>query len=143
MSLIYLIEKSNLTDAEKKIARRICATRGKNTGNLRTSKPPIKRIEHENPLGYYPIWEIKNGEAAFVWRHVAFMISENHRHHCMPVMAFCDLTDGVQKEDGAWIKRSREEQKEYEKKLMDLAGKIVDLVNPLRWNGVRRWAGLI
>ena len=42
-------------------------------GTLRSSKP-------------------RDGNAAYVWRMVAFQISSNYRHHCMPVTADFGVT---------------------------------------------------
>ncbi len=35
----------------------------------------------------------KDGAAAYVWRHVAFSLSTNPQHHCMPVTADFGITE--------------------------------------------------
>ena len=68
-----------MTKEEWQITKRIVATRGKNKGLLRASKPPVDK---ENPI---------TGKAAYVWRLVAFMASPMPAHSCMPVCADWDL----------------------------------------------------
>lgn len=69
-----------MTKEEYHITKRLVATRGKNKGLLRASKPPV-----DNDL------DPESGKAAYVWRMVAFMASPMPAHRCMPVCAEFDL----------------------------------------------------
>ena len=68
-----------MTKEEWDITKRITATRGKNKGLLRASKPPVDKADPTS------------GKAAYVWRMVAFMTSPIPAHSCMPVCADFDL----------------------------------------------------
>lgn len=90
------------------IVRRIVATKGKNKGRLRASKPKVQN--EVDPL---------SGKAAYVWRMVCFMASPNPQHSCMPVTADWDLP--IYDEDESWLadasegaKRRREMCKELD-----------------------------
>lgn len=89
-----------MTKEEFDITKRLVATRGKNKGLLRASKPPVSKAD---PL---------SGKAAYVWRMVAFMSSPNPAHSCMPVCAEFDLPG------------ERSERKELVKELDALVDKI-------------------
>ena len=68
-----------MTKEEWDITKRLVATRGKNKGLLRASKPKVDKAD--------PV----SGKAAYVWRMVAFMTSPIPAHSCMPVCADFDL----------------------------------------------------
>jgi hypothetical protein len=95
---------------------------------LRASKPKINyKIIEKNGLKYrYPD---KSGEAAYVWRMVAFMASPKGQHHCMPIMAFTDLPE----------KADWDEAKKYEQEMMTVADKIVNGINVRQLHGIHRW----
>ena len=69
---------------------------------------------------------------ALVWRMVAFFASPNPRHHHMPVMASLEAE--------AYMTGSWEERQAEVSRLIDLANRIVDAVEPTEWHGVARWA---
>ncbi len=84
-------------------------------GTLRASKPTVKRDS-----------EI-TGSAAYVWRMVAFQVSPNPKHQCMPVCATFDLMGEY-------------EHRKYLAEELDLIVKeIVDAVPPQEWHGIIRW----
>lgn len=124
--------KDTLTSQEYALVERIVIARNGYT-TLRASKPKVERTVpvaskyHSTPT-MYPSEE--SGRAAYLWRMVAFLISPIPQHSCMPVMAFCDLPH---RED--W-----DERRGIEKEMDALADKVVDVVKPRDWNGVRRWA---
>jgi hypothetical protein len=80
-----------------------------NKGALRASKPR------------------DDGEAAYVWRMTAFLISPISQHQCMPVTADWD------------IKASYAERREITKRLDKVVDAIVDGVPKTQWHGVTRW----
>jgi len=129
------VDLSVLTDAERELAEGIVATRGKNAGRLRASKPPVERVrstETYGKHGFYHRWQIKGGETAYVWRMVAFYISPINQHHCMPVMADCDLPAD-----------DFDERMALAKELDKVVDKIVNTVPVEQWHGVARWRGLV
>ena len=69
-----------------------------------------------------------SGDAQYVWRMVAFVVSPRPEHHCMPMMADCYI-DG----DYATRKRRRVE-------LDEIVDRIVDVVPVHDWHGTQRWA---
>ena len=105
------ILSANLSETDLNIAKHII---GRN-GALRSSKP-------------------KHGEAAYVWRMVAFSISTNPQHHCMPMGADFDID--IKDANGRWdIKAVRNRTKELDV----LVNSIVNNVPKSQWNGVIRW----
>lgn len=122
MPQINLAEIS-LSDVDRKIAEKILRS-----GKLRASKP-------------------KDGEAQYVWRLVAFMISPVPAHHCMPtthdfgvmdiapkVTKFCKYRNkDVNETDMEWV---RNRCKELDK----IVDAIVDSVKVQNRHGVNRWA---
>lgn len=70
----------------------------------------------------------KSGDAQYVWRLVAFHVSANPRHQCMPVTA--DFYLGC----GSWA-----ETRARSKELDSLVDEIVDAVPMSEWYGARRW----
>ncbi len=129
----------DLTADERELADRILATRGVNKGKLRASKPKIKYHTGYRTTTLSSGREITTktrtpeevtGKAAYLWRMVAFEVSPDRRHSCMPVMAFCDLPD----------RESREERCELENELNALAAKICDTIHPADRHGLKRWA---
>lgn len=108
------IDASDLSTEEKNIAQAIVG-RG---GCLRSSKPT------------------KNGDAAYVWRMVAFYISPQSQHHCIPMTADFDIR-ALDPVTGKWSsKLARERAKELDK----IVDQIVDHTPKLRQHGVMRWA---
>jgi hypothetical protein len=83
------------------------------TGTLRSDKP-------------------KDGRAAYVWRMVAFQVSPNPQHHCMPVTA--DF--GINCKDYT-------ERRAITDKLDELVKRIVDGIPMSQWHGVHAWKGLV
>lgn len=66
--------------------------------------------------------------AAYVWRMVAFYVSPNSQHHCIPTTCFWWLPKGS---DGKVMQR-----------LNGLVDKITATVPRQEWWGVRAWSGL-
>ena len=67
------LDALTLDEAERSLAEKIIATKGKNKGCLRAAKPS------------------NAGDAAYVWRMVAFQVSPIPQHHCLPVCADFDI----------------------------------------------------
>lgn len=100
------------------------------TGALRASKPPLpRRVATADGYDYATAADGRKGMTAYVWRWVAFFVSPISQHHCMPVMAFCDLPGEYGDDQRALMKR-----------LDTLANAVVDTVKASEWHGVRRWA---
>lgn len=100
------------------------------TGALRASKPPLpRRVATADGYDYATAADGRKGMTAYVWRMVAFLISPIAAHHCMPVMAFCDLPGEYGDDQRALMRR-----------LDALADTVVDTVKTSEWHGVRRWA---
>jgi len=126
----------HLTPEERKIAQGIVASRGKNKGRLRASKPKVERhiarYEHYDlPSGPYesPVYEPDRdqGETAYVWRMVAFAVSPKSQHHCLPCTAGFDIP-------GKWSeKRARLDE------LNALADKIISVIPARQHRGTIRW----
>ena len=131
-----IINLDHLTDSERKIASGIVATRGKNKGRLRASKPKVERHlaghkHYELDSGPYesPVYEPDRdqGETAYVWRMVAFAVSPKSQHHCMPCTADFDVP-------GRWSeKRDRLDE------LNALADKIISVIPARQHHGTIRW----
>lgn len=89
---------------------------------LRASKPTVKKNDP------------RTGEAAYVWRMVAFQVSPNGKHQCMPVTADWDLSYDMQDPQRFEKRRARA------KELDALVDRIVMACVPLpRQHGVMRW----
>lgn len=100
--------------AEFKILRRILTPEG----YLRRSKPPINDT-----------WD---SYAAYVWRQVGFVISEQAKLQCMPVMCYYDIQAPTE-----------EERKQIIDCLDQIVETIVGMIPPSEWDGILRWMGLI
>jgi hypothetical protein len=121
--------KINLTGRDLEIAK-ACIGRD---GGLRSSKP-------------------KDGEAAYVWRMVAFSLSNNRKHWCMPVTAEFDLPEQYWAPDAKFrlehgieayeTERSNrhEARRARVKELKAIEDAIINSVPRQEWYGVRRWA---
>jgi len=82
-------------------------------GNLRSTRP-------------------ENGYAAYLWRMVAFMISDNRAHNCIPCMA--DLYIPIE---------DREIRNQVIAILDTLDKRIVDQFKPSECTGLKAWKGLL
>lgn len=76
----------------------------------------------------------KDGEAYYVWRNVAFAISTNRQHHCMPVLA--DYYINLKKSDG---KLDHDAIRTKTKELDLLVDKIISTVPYSQRHGINRW----
>lgn len=120
------------TEEESAILRIII----KSDGTLRASKPTLGKMtkikDTSSPYGYVFAWandaERLQAKAAYVWRMVAFAVSPNPVHHCMPTTTGFDL-------DGTF-----EERRALEKELDVFADKIVKCVPVREQAGTMRWA---
>lgn len=135
---LELLEQ-NLLPEDFELVKGIVATRGKNKGQLRASKPSLpKKIKVPNPnenslfpysWGYADEVGNKAGKTAYLWRQVVFFISPIPAHQCIPTFDFCDLPV-----------LPKEELQELEDYLHKLADKVVDTVPLGEQHGVLRWA---
>lgn len=91
-------------------------------GRLRASKPAIDKT---NPI---------TGKAAYVWRLVAFMVSEKSQHHCVPVTADFDLP--AYDEAGKWSCRLAHQMADG---LDPLIKKITNAIPLSQSHGAVRW----
>ncbi len=113
------LDSLNLSCDDLALVRVIISSKGKNKGRLRASKPSSE-----------------GGDAAYVWRMVAFQISPISSHHCMPVCADFD----IQVPDS--IKDSSERyhwRRNRAKELNNLVEQIVNAIPATEWHGIKRW----
>jgi len=82
---------------------------------LRASKPKVIQGDRNS------------GNAAYIWRMVAFYISPRQQHQCMPVCAEFDL------------QMDYSERREAVVKLDNIIQEIVDCVPQSQQHGVMRW----
>ena len=108
------LEAAGLTAAELEMAQGIL----KSDGSLRASKP--KNV---------------SGETKYIWRMVAFSLSDRPAHHCLPVMAEFDLDKEYFRS-----REGHERRRELTKHLNSIADRIVNTVPVLQQPGTRRWA---
>lgn len=111
------LDAANLSTEELALCAPIVASKGKNKGKLRASKPS------------------ESGDAAYIWRMVAFQVSPIGAHHCLPMCADFDIQvpenlDGSERYN--W-RRARA------KALDAIADRIVNTIPKDEWHGVRRW----
>lgn len=133
------LDKVTYNDAtERQIAERIVIRNGKGndaTTRLRASQPPL-----DDDTGR---------EASYVWRMVAFFISPNQKHGCMPVTAEFKLPRKYWAGaigDSDTIRACAEARKARVEELDGLVDRITDtcladLLNPR--SGFRRWAKVL
>lgn len=107
-----------------------------NHGKLRASKPPVPKMDVVNGVdGYKHFLHLTpendtKGDASYVWRMVAFMVSPKSQHHCMPMTAdFCVSGNIVTRRNKVAV-------------LDKLVDRIVDCVPKEGWPGIHRWAGI-
>lgn len=112
------LDAANLSDAERTLCSPIVASKGKNKGKLRASKPT------------------ESGDAAFIWRMVAFQVSPIPQHHCLPMCADFDIEVPADMEATAERFQWRRNRA---KELNAVAEKIVDTIPKDQWHGVQRW----
>ena len=121
----------NLRGREAKIVARIV----KSDGTLRASKPdvpPLTRVKDNTSIFGYTLRHLTEdgevaGEAAYVWRMVAFFTSPKQQHQCMPCTAEFDMGG------------EPAEQRARCKELDALVDRIVNSIPKSEWHGVRRW----
>jgi len=107
-------------------ARRIT----KKDGTLRASKPPMRYTLVPHPWGgMMRQYDLQDASAAYIWRYVAFYVSPNPKHQCIPTLADLDLPFDEPSEADAYIKNV----------LNPIIDAIVDAVPVSQWHGVRRW----
>lgn len=132
---------ANFSEADRAIAALIL-----NKGKLRASKPKA------------------SGEAAYVWRMVAFIASPISQHHCMPMTAEFDLPEQFwgpremperfgSKNDPAAYRAwhdsdeyraatdiARERRRTRVKELQAIADALLETIPKRQWRGALRWA---
>lgn len=128
-----------LGSRDMEIARR-CLGRmsSESEGLLRSSKPDPKR----------------DGEAAYVWRMVAFQVSPHHAHHCMPMMAEFDLpaefwtrrsdcAADTPEEQSRILLATSEKRKARIRELDLIVDAVVGTVPKDQWHGIHRWGQVL
>lgn len=96
---------------------------------LRASKPPVPthKVPSEKYGHTYEPINPDQGRAAYIWRMVAFQISPNPKHQCVPVCADFDLPGDFD---------SRRQESRY---CDCIVNEIVNAVPKNQWHGVIRW----
>lgn len=124
--------ETNLTDKERELVRGILATKGKNKGRLRASKPKVNRIK-TGKLDRYGREEItsdETGMTAYVWRMVAFYCSPHRQHSCIPVLCEFDLPKC----------KNRKHKQALIKRLDQIVDKIIDPLPLEQKPGLGAWS---
>ena len=138
MPKIDLVKLSGILSEEDMIlVKGIVATQGKNKGCLRASKPKVTRtrvVDSSSNYGYRVEVDPIEGQTAYVWRMVAFMISPKPAHHCMPCTVDFDLP--VESIVGSEAKAMRA----YLDWIVDV---VVDSIPMNQWHGIRRWGNVL
>jgi len=111
-------------------------------GTIRATKPEVKKVvTHittvQTEYGpyqdeHYDCVDPAQGKAAYIWRHVVFMVSPKPAHQYLPTMDFCDLPDEVVSEGYLLTNPHITE-------LHRIADIVVDCVPVADWHGVQRW----
>ena len=102
----------------------------KEDGTLRASKPPMSyRLVRNHRGNMVREYDLQDASAAYVWRYVAFYVSPNPTHQCIPTMAYFDLPFDEPSEADTYVKDV----------LNPIIDAIVDAVPVSQWHGVRRW----
>jgi len=112
-----------LSTEDFKVVKGIVATRGKNKGCLRKSKPTVTRTDVGFDNEGHHLWNIQGGKEAYVWRMVAFYTGVRPE---MPVTAFYDL--------GPYT-----EIKELMEHLDNVVEVVLDSIPPRELRGAIRW----
>jgi hypothetical protein len=110
------LSKTDLTGRDLEIAKKVLGR----SNRLRSSKPK------------------DDGEAAYVWRMCAFLISTNRQHWSMPVTADFDLPYPYWDRDD--VHGAAEKRRARCAELKKIEDAIVNTVPKEEWHGVRRWA---
>lgn len=76
-----------------------------------------------------------SGEAQYLWRNVAFQISQVRAHQCMPVMA-----DFYFEWKGNTVSERADYARAKRKELDDLQDRVMKFYPKSQWYGVARWA---
>lgn len=129
-----IIPLDHLSEEERKLASQIVASKGKNKGRLRASKPKITYEIVTREGRRYRESTMESGSVAYLWRMVAFIVSPIGQHNCLPMMADMDLP---------YFTISADEHKELKRKLNALADKITDVMKSGDKHGLRRWANVL
>lgn len=112
------VKALNCNDEEMKIVNLIV----KPNGTIRSTKPKVIDTKPET------------GKAAYVWRMVAFQVSKNNVHHCLPVTATFDLP--AFDENNKWCSSLADKMA---KQLKSIEDAIVNQVPKNEWFGINRW----
>jgi len=112
------IEALNLNHEDMAIVKLIV----KSNGSIRSTKP---HINDNNPI---------TGKAAYIWRMIAFSVSKNPVHHCMPITATFDLP--AFGNDNKW---SSALASKMAKELKHIENEILGQIPKIEWYGITRW----
>lgn len=114
------LDVMGLTDLERDMVAPIIASKGKNAGSLRASKP-----DHAS------------GDSQYIWRMVAFTLSTDPKHWCMPICADLDI------EVPAGVESRSKYRAERAKRLDDIVDKVCNSIPKEQWYAIRRWKGIL
>ena len=122
-----------MSEADKALVRGIVATRGENKGRLRASCPSMPKKVRVRDASSFSGWDyvyadqagINAGRTAYIWRHVAFNVSPDSQHHCMPCTDIFYIQDWTDKAEIA--------------RLDAIVDVVVKSIDPRLWYGVNRW----
>jgi hypothetical protein len=124
---INLDNVKDLTAEERKLIEGIIATQGMNKGRLRAAAPVSPGRRPTAP----------QGDVKYVWRMVAFQVSTNPQHWCMPVCADFDIDSPTRGVEGVRYRAERA------KVLNNLVDRIVNTIPKEQWHGINRWRGIL
>ena len=113
-----------VNDEEKKLVDLIVIK-----GKLRASKPKTPKM-YQTTAGHFVHYDEEGsikGEAAYVWRMIAFQVSPKSVHHCMPMTASFDMSGEYS------VRHKRTDELDV------IVEKIVKSVPMENWHGVNRW----
>lgn len=112
------IEKLNLSNEEMQIVKHFV----KRNGFIKSSKPKVDDANHAT------------GKAAYVWRMIAFQVSKNPVHHCMPVCATFDLP--AFDDSGKWSAKIADNMA---RELKAIENAVMGQISMDQWHGIKRW----
>lgn len=104
---------------------------------IRIAQQVVKVSKDNSLAGHLRSTKPKDGEAAYVWRMVAFNVSPIRQHQCMPVTAEFDMP--AEYWDRTDTRAAAEKRRNRCKELDVLVDALVNSVPKEQWHGVVRW----